>query len=307
MNINTNIKLITVLGATATGKTNLAVKIASLIDSEIISADSRQIYKGMDIGTGKDLDEYQLDNKSIPYHLIDIINPNEDYSVYSFQKDFHIIYNQILKRNKFPILCGGTGLYIESILLNYQISSTKPDYALRNNLEKLSKSELLKFFKDLDETAYRNWKCDTKQRIIRGIEISLKGDVRSNSEIYELDLDKTIILGIYMDRNVIRERITKRLEYRLNNGMIEEVESLLKNGVVTIDRLNYFGLEYKYLGHFLDKKISYEEMFNKLNTAIHKFAKKQMTFFRRMEKRGVNINWINDGDFEEVLNVINSI
>ena len=307
MNINTNIKLITVLGPTATGKTNLAVKIASLIDSEIISADSRQIYKGMDIGTGKDLDEYQLDNKSIPYHLIDIINPNENYSVYSFQKDFHVIYNQILKRNKFPILCGGTGLYIESILLNYQISSTKPDYALRNNLEKLSKSELLKFFKDLDETAYRNWKCDTKQRIIRGIEISLKGDVRSNSEIYELDLDKTIILGIYMDRNVIRERITKRLEYRLNNGMIEEVESLLKNGVVTIDRLNYFGLEYKYLGHFLDKKISYEEMFNKLNTAIHKFAKKQMTFFRRMEKRGVNINWINDGDFEEVLNVINSI
>ena len=305
MNINKNLNLITVLGPTATGKTNLAVKIASHINSEIISADSRQIYKEMDIGTGKDLEEYSINGNLIPYHLIDIINPNEDYSVYSFQKQFHLIYNDILRRDKCPILCGGTGLYIESILLNYEISSTKPDYNLRSKLEKLSKDELLLMFEKKDLEAYKNWKCDTKQRIIRGIEIASKGQSRDKLDKYDLKIENVVVLGIKMDRDIIRSRITQRLRDRLKNGMVEEVELLLSKEVLNMERLEYFGLEYKYIGFYLSGKISYEEMFAKLNTAIHKFAKKQMTFFRRMEKRGININWI-EGSLEQALNIINS-
>ena len=300
------INLITVLGPTATGKTNLAVNIAQHIPSEIISADSRQIYKGMDIGTGKDLSEYSVDGELTPYHLIDIITPNKDYSVYSFQREFHKIYNNILKKKKMPILCGGTGLYIESVLLNYEMSDIKPNQHLREDLEKLSKDELIIFFKDINLKASKVWKCDTKQRIIRGIEIaSSKDSIRSNKSQSKTDLSKTIVLGIKMERDRIRERITDRLEYRLNNGMIEEVNQLLSDNLLTFERLNYFGLEYRYIGYYLSKKISYDDMFSKLNTAIHKFAKKQMTFFRRMEKRGVNINWIKNGNLEEALNIIN--
>ncbi len=306
MNINTDIKLITILGPTATGKTNLAVQLASHINSEIISADSRQIYKYMDIGTGKDLQEYNINGACIPYHLIDIIKPNEDYSVYTFQKQFHLVYTNILKKNKCPILCGGTGLYIESVLLNYEISSTKPDYNLRYKLEELSKEELIVMFKKIDLEAYKNWKCDTKKRVIRGIEIALKGDLRDDTVKYNLDLEDVIVLGVKMDRSIIRERITNRLELRLNSGMIDEVESLLSKKILTLDRLEYFGLEYKYIGFYLNNKISYDELFNQLNTAIHKFAKKQMTFFRRMEKRGIDINWIDNCNLDEVLNIINS-
>ena len=306
MNTINNINLITVLGPTATGKTNLAVNIAQQFSSEIISADSRQIYKGMDIGTGKDLAEYNVNGELTPYHLIDIINPNQDYSVYSFQREFHKVYNNILKKNKLPILCGGTGLYIESVLLNYKMSNIKPNQHLRKDLEKLSKDELLIFFKNIDLEASKDWKCDTKQRIIRGIEIALSKDlIKSSKSQPKLDLSKAIVLGIKMERDIIRAKITDRLEHRLSNGMIEEVNQLLSNDVLTLERLNYFGLEYKYIGYYLSKKISYEEMFSKLNTAIHKFAKKQMTFFRRMEKRGVNINWIRNGDLEEALDIIN--
>ena len=306
MNINADIKLITILGPTATGKTNLAVQLASHINSEIISADSRQIYKYMDIGTGKDLEEYNIHGTCIPYHLIDIINPNEDYSVYTFQKQFHLAYTNILKKNKCPILCGGTGLYIESVLLNYEISSTKPDYNLRYKLEELSKEELIEMFIKIDLEAYENWKCDTKQRVIRGIEIALKGDLRDDKVKYNLDLENVIVLGVKMDRSIIRERITNRLELRLNSGMIDEVESLLSKKILTLDRLEYFGLEYKYIGLYLKGKLSYDELFNQLNTAIHKFAKKQMTFFRRMEKRGIDINWIDNCNLDEILNIINS-
>ena len=306
MNIPENISLITILGPTATGKTTLAVKIANICNGEIISADSRQIYKRMDIGTGKDLAEYSINGKQIPYHLIDIINPSENYSVYSFQKQFHFIYNKILNQNKTTILCGGTGLYIESILLNYQMSNIKPDYALRENLEKLPKNELLNLFKNIDSNIMSSWKCDTKQRIIRGIEIASKRSTNTtDSPSYKLDSSKIIVLGIKMDRDKIKDRITNRLNTRLNNGMIEEVEILLSDNLVTFERLDYFGLEYKYIGYYLNKKISYEELFNKLNTAIHKFAKKQMTFFRRMEKRGININWIENGNFDDAIDIIN--
>ena len=262
----------------------------------------------MNIGTGKDLEEYSINGKQIPYHLIDIINPSENYSVYSFQKQFHFIYNKILNQNKITILCGGTGLYIESILLNYQMSKIKPDQVLRENLEKLPKNELLNLFKSIDSNIMSSWKCDTKQRIIRGIEIASKQSTNTaNSPLYNLDSSKIMVLGIKMDRDKIRNRITNRLDARLSNGMIEEVERLLSDNLVTFERLNYFGLEYKYIGYYLNKKISYEELFNKLNTAIHKFAKKQMTFFRRMEKRGININWIENGNFDDAIDIINSM
>ena len=305
MNIINNISLITILGPTATGKTNLAVKIAKMYNGEIISADSRQIYKKMDIGTGKDLDEYSLDNRKIPYHLIDIIDPNQDYSVYSFQKEFHKIYNQVLDKNKIPILCGGSGLYIESVLMNYKMLNIKPNYALRNKLEKLSKLELLKIFREFDSNIIKDWKCDTKQRIIRGIEIlsSKKNEfIRSN---YDLDLSKVIVLGIKTDREKNREQITARLKYRFENGMIEEVEQLILDGSVDFKRLNYFGLEYRYIGKYLNKEISYDQLFAKLNTAIHKFAKKQMTFFRHMEKKGITIHWIDNGNFKDAVSTIN--
>ena len=305
MNNNNNIDLITILGPTATGKTNLAVRIAGEISSEIISADSRQVYRGMDIGTGKDLSEYTINNKKIPYHLIDILNPSQNYSVYSFQKQFHKIYKEIRKKNKYTILCGGTALYIESVLLNYKISDIKPDYILRNDLEKLSKEELIKIFKELNKDTSIKWKCDTKLRIIRGIEISLKGEKRSEPSNYNLNLNKTLVLGIKMERSEIRKKITERLESRFKNGMIEEVEKLLSDGFVDFSRLNYFGLEYKYIGQYLSEKITFEELFKKLNTAIHKFAKKQMTFFRRMEKRGIDIHWIESGNLETVRNLIN--
>mgnify|MGYP006172918151 CR=1 FL=1 len=307
MNISDNIKLITILGPTATGKTNLAVNIAQELPSEIISADSRQIYRGMNIGTGKDLEEYNIGDKHIPYHLIDIVSPSQDYSVYSFQKEFHKTHNDILKRNRFPILCGGTGLYIESVLLNYEMSSIKPNQPLRKSLETLSKNELLTLFNDIDSKAYSHWKCDTKQRIIRGIEIASSKDNSVERDFIhqpKIDLSKVVVLGIGMGREKIRQKITQRLEYRLKHGMIEEVEELLSNDLVTFERLNYFGLEYKYIGYYLNQKISYEDMFSKLNTAIHKFAKKQRTFFRRMEKRGININWIENGNFQEALDII---
>ena len=275
------------------------------MSAEVISADAFQVYKGMDIGTGKDLEEYSINGNLIPFHLIDIINPSDDYSVYSFQKQFHLIYSDILQRDKCPILCGGTGLYIESVLLNYEISSIKPDYNLRSKLEKLSKDELLLIFEKKDSKAYKDWKCDTKQRIIRGIEIASKGESRNKLNKYNLKIENSVVLGIKMDRDIIRSRITQRLEDRLKNGMIEEVELLLSKGIIKMKRLEYFGLEYKYVGFYLSGKISYEEMFTKLNTAIHKFAKKQMTFFRRMEKRGININWI-EGSLEQAMNRINS-
>jgi len=305
LNIKDNINLITILGPTATGKTNLAVKIADTYNCEIISADSRQIYRKMDIGTGKDLYEYNINNRNIPYHLIDIIDPIQDYSVYSFQREFHKAYNHVLGKNKIPILCGGSGLYIESVLLNYRMFNIKPNYTLRSKLERLSKLELLNFFREFDSNIIKDWKCDTKQRIIRGIEIlSSKKDELIRSS-YNLDLSKVIVLGIKTDRETVREQITARLKYRFENGMIEEVEQLILDKSVDFKRLNYFGLEYRYIGKYLNSEISYDQLFTKLNTAIHKFAKKQMTFFRHMEKKGITIHWLDNGSFKDAISIIN--
>ena len=286
---NNNYELITILGPTASGKTKLAVELAMKINGEIISADSRQIYKGMDIGTGKDLDEYSKGKSTINYHLIDILDPNNNYSVYQFKNDFINVYRNVDK-NKNSILCGGTGLYIESILLDYQMSNVKPNEELRLKLSVLSKVELIDYFDKINKNLCKKWKKDTKQRIIRGIEIALEKNTTKVSN-NNLPMIKNYTIGVSVDREHLRSKIKLRLESRLYDGMISEVENLLSNGLPK-NRLDYFGLEYKYVGMYLNKQLDMDELKYKLYIEISRFAKKQMTFFRRMEKRGIEIHWM---------------
>lgn len=298
-NLNNLNNIIIVLGPTATGKTNLAVQLADKYNGEIISADSRQIYKGLDIGTGKDLEEYIYNDKKINYHLIDILSPNENYSVYNFQRDFIESYKKIIKKNKICIICGGTGLYIESLLLDYDLSSSPPpDLKLREELNKKSFSELKVYFKKINKNIIPNPKIDTKNRIIRNIEICLnkKSDVK---KINELPIENYKIIGINPGRERVRANITKRLNERFEKGMIEEVKKLIKEGV-NHDRLYYFGLEYRFISNYLNNMHTKKELFEKLNTAIHQFSKKQMTFFRRMERRKVKIHWINKNNINQI-------
>ena len=288
-----NKKIIIILGPTATGKTNLAVKLALKYNAEIISADSRQIYKNLDIGTGKDLNEYNVRGQKIKYHLIDIINPSDNYSVYNFQIDFERTLKKIKNLNKNIIICGGTGLYIESLLLDYDFtSSPPPDYNLRKKLNNKSLSELIRYQNEINDNFIKNPKTDTKNRVIRNIEKCLN---KRTALPYKgiLPLNNYVVIGINQGRKAVREKITERLKYRLSKGMIEEVENLIKLGV-SHERLYYFGLEYRFISNFIKGEISKIELFENLNTAIHKFSKKQMTFFRRMERRGVKINWISD-------------
>ncbi len=291
--------LVVILGPTASGKTSFAVKLANQVKGEIISADSRQIYKGMDIGTGKDLDEYTINKKNIPYYLIDILNPKEDYSVYQFRNDFFDCYNKLKKQNKNIILCGGTGLYIESILLDYNIPNIKPDKKLRKFYANMSKVELIEELKKINFKMYDSDFHTTNRRIIRTIEI-LKNPIKNDKKDKELNsISNYLVFGIKQDRKNLLEFIEKRLEERFNNGMIEEVEELIKNGI-GLERLKYFGLEYKMIGEYLFNNTPLDEMKLKLKFAINKFSKRQMTFFRRMEKRGIEINWINK---EEIKNI----
>ena len=293
-------KLIVITGPTASGKTSLASKLAYDIDSEIISADSRQIYKGMDIGTGKDLDDYVVNQKSIPYYLIDILDPKQNYSVYDFQKDFYNAYLKIRLKNKVPILCGGTGLYIESILLNYDLSTKPaPDQNLRASLINLNKDDLLKYLYTITTEQQRSGLLlETKKQIIRNIEI-----LKSSSDSIGFKMnpmnDNAIVFATNVDREVLRQKIKKRLIDRINEGMIDEVKGLIKNGL-PIERLDYFGLEYKFIAQYLKNEISKELLITSLTTAIRKFAKRQRTWFRRMEKRGVNINWIEPHDYNRI-------
>ena len=291
--------LVVILGPTASGKTSFAVKLANQVKGEIISADSRQIYKGMDIGTGKDLDEYTINKKNIPYYLINILNPKEDYSVYQFRNDFFDCYNKLKKQNKNIILCGGTGLYIESILLDYKIPNIKPDKKLRKFYANMSKVELIEELKKINFKMYDSDFHTTNRRIIRTIEI-LKNPIKNDKKDKELNsISNYLVFGIKQDRKNLLKSIEKRLEERFNNGMIEEVEELIKNGI-GLERLKYFGLEYKMIGEYLFNNTPLDEMKLKLKFAINKFSKRQMTFFRRMEKRGIEINWINK---EEIKNI----
>ena len=286
--------LITILGPTAGGKTSVAANFAYKIDGEIISADSRQLYRGMSLGTGKDIQDYTVHGKNIPYHLIDVFDAGYQCNVYEFQKLFVDALNNSSQRGKFPILCGGSGLYIEAAIKGYKLIAVPENPSLREELATKSMEELeeiLKSFKSLHNTT----DTDNRKRITRAIEIEeyyarVGEDETSYPEI------KNINFGIRFPRHQQRERITQRLKQRLNEGMIDEVKELLDNGVKP-NELVYYGLEYKWLTNLIVGKISYNEMFEGLNTAIHQFAKRQMTWFRGMERKGLTINWI-DGNLD---------
>jgi len=256
----------------------------------------------MDIGTGKDLSEYIINGKKIPYHLIDILDPTEDYSVHRFQQEFQIAYGNIHNRGKLPILCGGTGLYLDSVLLNYNLEPIPANVSLREELEKKSKAELEKQFKELNPDLFSRWKIDTKRRVIRGIELA-KSQGNPEMDSKGNILKSSLVFGINYPREIIRKRITFRLKERLSSGMIEEVENLLKGGLPK-KRLDYFGLEYKFIRRFIDDEINKDDLFELLNIAIHQFAKRQMSWFRRMEKRGIIINWIEEGDVNKSMEII---
>ncbi len=281
--------LITILGPTATGKTSVAAHLANQINGEVISADSRQVYRGMSIGTGKDIEDYFIDGQCVPYHLIDIVDAGYQYNVYEYQRDFLNIYDNILQRNKMPILCGGSGMYIEAVLKGYKLINVPVNNDLRQSLAKKNLPELrekLSQYKKLHNTS----DVDTVKRAIRAIEIEeyYLENPETNTDYPNIN---SLIIGIDVDREIRRKRISKRLKGRLNNGMIDEVKSLMNTGL-SPDELIYYGLEYKYITQHLIGELNYNEMFKQLETAIHQFAKRQMTWFRRMEKQGFAINWI---------------
>lgn len=281
--------LITVLGPTASGKTAFAAQLAYVLEGEIVSADSRQIYRRMDIGTGKDLSEYTVKGTPIPYHLIDIREPGEKYTLFDYQHDFHKAYHDILSRGKTAILCGGTGLYIESILKGYNLPDVPANPELRLALEKKSLEELsgiLQSYRPLHNTT----DTDTRKRAVRAIEIE-EFKSKQKSAATAFPAVGSIILGLDIDRELRRKKITARLHARLQEGMIEEIRGILNSGVAPED-LIYYGLEYKFVTLHVTGKISYEEMFRQLEIAIHQFAKRQMTWFRGMERRGFTIHWI---------------
>jgi tRNA dimethylallyltransferase len=282
--------LLVILGPTASGKTALAARLADRLNGEVISADSRQVYRRMDIGTGKDRADYLINGKEIPVHLVDIADPGYQYNVFEYQHDFFNVYHDIRARGKFPVLCGGSGLYIEAVLRNYQLIRVPVNEQLRTELKNKTLDELTDILKRCKSSLHNITDIVNEKRAIRAIEI----------EHYYADLDdfhmehreiNSLVVGITTDVPTRRERITERLHKRLSEGLVDEVRNLLESGVLK-EELVYYGLEYKFVTLYLTGELSYEEMTGKLNTAIHQFAKRQMTWFRRMERHGIDVHWI---------------
>jgi tRNA dimethylallyltransferase len=315
--------LITILGPTATGKTALAARLAFELNGEVISADSRQVYRGMNIGTGKDYDDYLVDGIQVPYHLIDIVDPGYEYNIFEYQKDFLKVYHDILSREKLPVLCGGSGMYLEAVLKGYRLAQAESDDGFLDSLHNKTDDELVQILKSY-KTLHNITDLEDRPRLLKAIRIahatqitnieyrisndepgpgSVKSEFRipnrseaelggANSEFRnQFPQIKSTIFGIDFPRGLVKARITKRLEYRLEHGMIAEVEQLLSGGIAP-ERLMKYGLEYKFVTLFLTGKISREELLNDLNIAIRQFAKRQMTWFRRMERQGMKIHWI---------------
>jgi len=278
-----------VLGPTASGKTRFATVLASRLDGEIISADSRQVYRGMDIGTGKDYNDYIVEGKTITAHLIDIADPGYEYNVYEYQSDFVKVFNEIVSRGKLPVLCGGSGLYLEAVLKGYVLINVPVDHKLRKTFENNSDEELAVLLKKW-RPVHNVTDLISRKRLIRALEIEAYCHSNPDTRRDYPDLNP-IIIGITCERETRRERITARLKERLENGMIEEVEHLIKSGL-SYEKLMYYGLEYKYITRYLKGELAYNEMFTELNAAIHQFAKRQMTWFRKMERDGLKIHWI---------------
>jgi tRNA dimethylallyltransferase len=281
--------MITILGATATGKTKLATRVAAELNGEIISADSRQVYCGMNLGTGKDYEDYSVEGKQIPFHLIDIAQAGTEYNVFEFQRDFLRVFDEIVKRNKLAVMCGGTGMYLEAVLQGYLLDDVPRNQKLRNELDKKSLQELVALLETYRETHNTTDSTD-RDRAIRAIEIA-KYRQDNNSEDVVFPPMRHSVFGINMERNELRQRITERLSHRLNHGMINEVKELLESGI-TAEQLSFYGLEYRHITDYITGETNYNEMFKQLNTAIHQYAKRQITWFRRMEKKGITIIWI---------------
>ena len=288
-------RMITILGPTASGKTDLAAHLAARLNAEIISADSRQVYRGMDIGTGKDLADYAVEGHAIPYHLIDICEPGTKYNLFRYQQDFLDSYEDIRSRGVLPILCGGTGLYIEAVLKGYSLSPVPQNPALRTELEGKNLEELTNILVGLKRrnhsVMHNKTDVDSCQRAIRAIEIETYNLTKPTEERLCPPID-SLIIGVDIEREARREKITHRLKTRLEGGMVDEIDGLLKRGIPAED-LIYYGLEYKFVTEYLIGKLSYDEMFQQLEIAIHQFAKRQMTWFRGMERRGFTIHWVN--------------
>ena len=300
--------LITILGPTASGKTPLAAALADRLGTEIISGDSRQVYRRMDLGTGKDLADYTVEGREVPYHLIDIVEPGTKYNVFEYQRDFLKAYEDMTARGKLPILCGGTGMYIESVLKGYRLLPVPENPELRQKLEGKSLEELTHILEGYKKL-HNSTDVDTAKRAIRAIEIE-EYYKQQPPEYREFPSLKSVIVGVDIDRELRREKITRRLKQRLDEGMVDEVRGLLAEGIPA-ENLIYYGLEYKFLTQYAIGELTFEEMFHQLETAIHQFAKRQMTWFRGMERRGFTIHWLDatlpmEEKVERIINLINA-
>jgi tRNA dimethylallyltransferase len=300
--------LITILGPTASGKTPLAAHLADKLGTEIISGDSRQIYRRMDLGTGKDLVDYVVDGRLVPYHLIDIVEPGYKYNVFEYQRDFLKAYEEIMAKGKLPILCGGTGMYIESVLKGYRLLPVPENPELRASLEGKSLEELTRILEGYKKL-HNSTDVDTAKRAIRAIEIE-EYYKQQPPEYREFPTLNSLIIGVDIDRELRREKITRRLKQRLEEGMVEEVRGLLAEGIPA-ENLIYYGLEYKFLTQYAIGELTFDEMFLQLETAIHQFAKRQMTWFRGMERRGFTIHWLDatlpmEEKIEKIANMIST-
>jgi len=287
--------LIVILGPTASGKTALAVRLAADFQGEIISADSRQVYRGMDIGTGKDLSEFRTDSGIMPYHLIDVLEPDQEFNVFEFQKQFYGIFDVLQKKHILPVLVGGTGLYLESVLTEYVLPQAGPDARLREELAGKSQAELQEILLSMKPGLHNKTDLEARDRLIRKIEIEKARQNQSGDKPQRPCLQAGVF-GIHWEMTVLRRRIAARLEKRINEGMIEEISRLHNQGL-SWERLDSFGLEYRYIARYLQSGITKDEMIQKLQIAIGQFAKRQMTWFRRMEKKGVLIDWISGDDY----------
>ena len=302
--MNPNIPLIVILGPTASGKTQLATHLAYKIQGEIISADSRQVYRAMNLGTGKDLGEYVVDNQDVPSHLIDIIDAGEQYHIHQFQQDCQHAFDDISARNKPAILCGGSGMYLEAVLKGYELTAIPIDEIFREELLQKSTEELLDIFYKNPSECTQNADISTRKRLIRAIEINQFLSQNPDYSIPKPNIPEFIIFGLNPAIEIRRTLITKRLHERLQSGMIEEVKALIDRGI-SPDKLIFYGLEYKFITQYLTGQLNYETMVERLNVAIHQFAKRQMTYFRKMERDGLKINWLsNNSPFDKKLDEI---
>jgi len=292
--------LITILGPTAVGKTRLGALLAYRFNGEIISADSRQVYKGMDIGTGKDLKDYFIEGKTIPFHLVDVINPEKEFNLFIFNQSFYNSFNDITSRSKIPFLVGGTGLYLHSILKGYGLNKVEFDKDRYDELDELDIEVLQHKLKQLNPNPHNTTDLLIKDRVIRAVMIAEKQEMENVKGKVPIN---SLTIGVNLEREKVRERITERLKCRLATGMIDEVEKLINQGI-SFEKLEFFGLEYKFIAKYLKGELNYNEMFKKLNTAIHQFAKRQMTWFRKMEREGINIFWINAADYNQAEQII---